>query len=166
MKKVDLPRIVIEDGPRSPYRGMHLDVSRSFHDKKHVLRFLELLAGYKFNKLHFHITDDEGWRIEIPDLPELTEVGAFRGHTEDEKDHLQPALGSGPSPDPENSSGSGYYSREDFIEILKSAKSRHIEVIPEIDMPGHIRSAVKAMEARYDTYMEAGRTGIRQKCIC
>lgn len=153
-KTVEVPRVIIEDGPRFPYRGMHLDVSRSFHDKKHVLRFLELIAEYKLNKLHFHLTDDEGWRIEIKSLPELTEIGAFRGHTENERDHLQPALGSGPYPDPNIGNGSGYYSREDFIEILRFAKSRHIEVIPEIDMPGHIRSAVKAMEARYEGYMQ------------
>ena len=155
--KVLLPRLIINDGPRFPYRGMHLDVSRSFHGKKEVMRFIELLATYKMNKLHFHITDDEGWRIEIPGLPELTELGAFRGHTEDERDHLQPALGSGPFADPENGNGSGYYSREDFIEILRFAKRRHIEIIPEIDMPGHIRSAVKAMEARYYSYMEEGK---------
>ncbi len=157
-EKIGIPQLIIEDGPRFTYRGMHLDVSRSFHDKEYVMDFLELLARYKFNKLHFHITDDEGWRVEIPGLPELTEIGAFRGHTEDERDHLQPALGSGPYPDPEKGAGSGYYSREDFIEILRFAKNRHIEVIPEIDMPGHIRSGVKAMEARYYRYMEEGKT--------
>ena len=156
--KVDtLPRLVIKDSPRFPYRGMHLDVSRSFHGKKEVMRFIELLSGYKMNKLHFHITDDEGWRVEIKGLPELTDIGAYRGHTKDERDHLQPALGSGPFADPEKGNGSGYYSREDFIEILSLAKRRHVEIVPEIDMPGHIRSAVKAMEARYYSYMEEGK---------
>lgn len=151
---VVIPGLIVEDAPRFPYRGMHLDVSRSFHGKQKVLRFLELLSAYKLNKLHFHITDDEGWRVEIKPIPELTEIGAFRGHTKDSYDHLQPTLGSGPYADPEVGNGSGFYSREDFIEILNFAKSRHIEVIPEIDMPGHIRSAVKAMESRYYSYME------------
>ena len=154
---VALPRLIIKDAPRFPYRGMHLDVSRSFHEKKEVMRFIELLATYKMNKLHFHITDDEGWRVEINELPELTQLGAFRGHTKDERDHLQPALGSGPFADPKNGNGSGYYSRQDFIEILRFARKRHVEIVPEIDMPGHIRSAVKAMEARYYSYMEEGK---------
>ena len=154
---IDIPCMLIEDGPRFPYRGMHMDVSRSFHGKDHVLKFIDLLSGYKMNKLHFHITDDEGWRVEIKPLPELTEIGAFRGHSKDERDHLQPALGSGPYADPKIGNGSGFYSREDFIEILRYAKERHVEVIPEIDMPGHIRSAVKAMEARYYHYMEEGK---------
>ena len=151
---VSLPSVSVEDGPRFPYRGMHIDVSRSFHSKQNIMKFMELISSYKLNKLHFHITDDEGWRIEIRSIPELTEIGAFRGHSKDEKDHLQPSLGSGPFADPEIGNGSGFYTREDFIELLSFAKSRHIEVIPEIDMPGHMRSALKAMEVRYDRYME------------
>ncbi len=157
ISSIDIPCILIEDGPRFPYRGMHLDVSRSFHKKEDVLKFIDLLSTYKMNKLHFHITDDEGWRVEIRPLPEWTKIGAFRGHSKDERDHLQPALGSGPFADPEIGNGSGFYTREDFIEILRYANERHVEVIPEIDMPGHIRSAVKAMEARYYNYMEEGK---------
>ncbi|MCD6337029.1 MAG: family 20 glycosylhydrolase, partial [Candidatus Marinimicrobia bacterium] len=156
-KFVSIPCIDVVDGPRFPYRGMHIDVSRSFHSKQNIMKFMELISGYKLNKLHFHITDDEGWRVEIRSIPELTEIGAFRGHTNDEKDHLQPSLGSGPFADPEIGNGSGFYTREDFIELLRFAKSRHIEVIPEIDMPGHMRSALKAMEVRYDRYMEKGK---------
>lgn len=155
-ESIVIPNMIIHDGPRFEYRGMHLDIARSFHGKDKILRFIDLLSMYKLNRLHFHITDDEGWRVEIPGLPELTEIGAFRGHTKDEKDHLQPALGSGPWADPEIGAGSGYYTREDYIEILRYAKSRHVDVIPEIDMPGHIRSAIKAMEVRYDRYMEQG----------
>jgi len=151
---VSIPIINVVDGPRFPYRGMHIDVSRSFHSKQHIMKFMELISSYKLNKLHFHITDDEGWRVEIRSIPELTEIGAFRGHSKDEKDHLQPSLGSGPFADLEIGNGSGFYTREDFIELLRFAKSHHIEVIPEIDMPGHMRSALKAMELRYDRYME------------
>ncbi|MFA7630303.1 MAG: family 20 glycosylhydrolase [Candidatus Neomarinimicrobiota bacterium] len=153
---LSFPQITITDGPRFQYRGMHLDVARSFHEKKRIFRFLDLMAEQKMNRLHFHITDDEGWRVEIPGLPELTEIGAFRGYTKDEKNHLQPALGSGPYADVSIGAGSGFYTRDDYIEILRFAKSRHIDVIPEIDMPGHIRSAIKAMEVRYDRYMKAG----------
>jgi hexosaminidase len=152
--EVTVPVGFVADTPRFPYRGMHIDVSRSFHSKEHIMKFMDMIASFKLNKLHFHITDDEGWRVEIRELPELTEIGAFRGYTKDEKDHLQPTLGSGPYADPNVGNGSGFYSREDFIELLKFAKSRHIEVIPEIDMPGHMRSAVKAMEVRYDRYMK------------
>ncbi|SDL64147.1 Glycosyl hydrolase family 20, catalytic domain [Pedobacter sp. ok626] len=94
-----------------------LDVARNFQTKKEIFKLIDLLALYKLNTLHFHFSDDEGWRLEIPSLPELTAVGAKRGHTIDENNHLRPAYGSGP--DPENAPGSGFYSRLDFIEILK-----------------------------------------------
>ena len=144
----------IKDAPRFGYRGMHLDVSRNFIPKKKVLNLLDLMSFYKLNKFHFHLTDDEGWRLEIKDLPELTTVGATRGHTLDEKDCLYPAYGSGPNPN--DTAGTGFYTRKDFIEILKYAKDRHIEVIPEFDVPGHARAAIRAMEARYRYYMDKG----------
>ncbi len=146
----------IEDAPRFGYRGMHLDVARNFQSKASVLKLLDLMAYYKLNRFHFHLTDDEGWRLEIDGLPELTSVGAFRGHTTTEKDHLIPSFGSGPWPDPQLSNGSGYYTRSDFIEILRYARERHIEVIPEIDVPGHARAAIVAMKARHDRLLEEG----------
>ncbi len=151
---IALPQISLYDEPRFEYRGMHIDVARNFHSKESILKMLELMAFYKLNKFHFHLTDDEGWRLEIEDLPELTSVGAHRGHTLTERDHLYPSLGSGP--DPARSNGSGYYSRQDFIEILQFATERHIEVIPEIDLPGHARAAIRAMEARYEKLTAAG----------
>ena len=108
------------------------------------------MAFYKLNKFHFHLTDDEGWRLAIKGLEELTEVGARRGHTLDEKDHLRPAYGSGPDAEGAENYGNGHYSRDDFIEILKYAHARNIEVIPEINFPGHARAAIKAMEVRAD----------------
>ncbi|MEJ2238595.1 MAG: family 20 glycosylhydrolase, partial [Gemmatimonadales bacterium] len=99
----------IEDAPAFPYRGMHLDVARNFQSVESVKRLLDAMAFYKLNKLHLHLTEDEGWRIEIEELPELTQVGAFRGHTVDDSEHLQPSYGSGPFPDPDNSHGSGFY---------------------------------------------------------
>lgn len=141
-----LPALRVVDAPRFGYRGLMLDVARNFQPKALVLRTLDLLARYKLNILHFHLTDDEGWRVEIPSLPELTSVGARRGHTLDSGAFLPPAYGSGPEAD--RPWGSGFFSRADFIEILRYAAARHIEVIPELEMPGHARAAIKAMEAR------------------
>ena len=141
---VDLPAIRVVDAPRFGYRGFMLDVARNFHPKPVVLRTLDLLARYKINVFHVHLTDDEGWRIELPSLPELTALGSRRGHPPDSGTHLPPAFGSGPTVD--RPFGSGFYSRADWIEILRYAAARHIEVIPEIEMPGHARAAVKAMQ--------------------
>ncbi len=151
---LNLPAIRVVDAPRFGYRGFMLDVARNFQPKPLVLRTVDLIARYKLNVLHLHLTDDEAWRIEIPSLPELTAVGARRGHTLDSGTHLPPAFGSGPEVD--RSWGSGFYSRADYVEILRYAAARHIEVIPELEMPGHARAVIKAMEARYRT------TGDRQ----
>ena len=146
---LELPAIRVVDAPRFGYRGFMLDVARNFQPKPLVLRTLDLLARYKLNVFHFHLTEDEAWRVEIPSLPELTTVGARRGHTLDSGSNLPPAFGSGPAVD--RPWGSGFYSRADYVEILRYAAARHIEVIPELEMPGHARAAVKAMEARYRT---------------
>jgi hexosaminidase len=151
---LSLPELRIVDAPRFGYRGFMLDVARNFHGKETVFKWLDLMARFKLNKFHFHLTDDEGWRIEIAGLPELTTIGAVRGHSAKPGVRLQPAYGSGP--DPRDASGSGHYTRADYIEILRYAKARHIEVIPEIEMPGHARAAVQAMEARYHRLKDAG----------
>lgn len=149
-----LPEVTVVDAPRFAYRGFQLDVSRNFHTKETVFKWLDLMARYKLNKFHFHLTEDEGWRLEIRGLPELTTIGAVRGHSAKPGVRLQPAYGSGP--DPRDPHGSGYYTRADYIEILRYAAARHIEVIPEIEMPGHARAAVQAMEARYHRLKAAG----------
>jgi len=143
---VKLAAIRLVDAPRFPYRGLMFDVARNFHDKHTVFKLLDLMARIKLNTLHFHLTDDEGWRLEIAGLPELTTYGARRGHSSNEAEYLYPAYGSGP--DVNDARGSGYYSRADYIEILRYAAARHIEVIPEIEMPGHARAAIKAMDYR------------------
>ncbi|WP_325892116.1 beta-N-acetylhexosaminidase [Grimontia sp. NTOU-MAR1] len=148
-----LPWVAIEDAPRFEYRGVMVDVARNFHSKEAILRTIDQMAAYKLNKLHLHLTDDEGWRLEIPGLPELTDVGANRCHDLSETSCLLPQLGSGPSTD---NFGSGYFSKADYMEILRHAKARGIEVIPEIDMPAHSRAAVVSMEARYQKYAEQG----------
>ncbi|ALI98432.1 family 20 glycosylhydrolase [Rufibacter tibetensis] len=147
--------VQVKDAPRFGHRAFMLDVARNFHQKKEVLKLLDLMALYKLNVFHFHLNDDEGWRIEIPGLPELTQVGGRRGHSLDEKNFLQPSYGSGP--DVENVTGSGFYTRADFIEILKYARDRHIKVIPEVETPGHARAAIKSMDARYDRLMKEGK---------
>jgi hexosaminidase len=149
-----LPGVNVSDKPRFAYRGLLLDVARNFHSKKEVLKLLDLMSLYKLNVFHFHLTDDEGWRLEIPALPELTAVGAHRGHPVDDKS-IQPSYGSGPFIN--NTSGSGFYTKADFIEILKYAADRHIQIIPEIETPGHARAAVKAMDARYKNYMKLNK---------
>jgi hexosaminidase len=149
-----LPNLTISDWPRFGWRGLHYDMARNFHGKEVTLRMIDQLARYKLNKLHLHLTEDEGWRIEIPGLPELTEIGANRCFDLSERNCLLTQLGTGPF---KSGNGNGYYSTADFIEILKYAAVRHIEIIPEIDMPGHARAAVKAMQARYLTLKEQGK---------
>lgn len=142
-----------KDAPRFQYRGIFLDIGRNFHSKEAVHRLLDQMAAYKMNKFHFHLTDDEGWRIEIPGLPELIDVGSKRCHDLSEKECLLPQLGSGPDA---NNNGSGHLTRAEYIDIVKYAQARQIEVIPEIDMPAHARAAVISMEARYDKLKAAG----------
>jgi len=151
---IQLAAAEIYDKPRFGLRAFMLEVGRNFQPKSEVLKVLDLMAQYKLNVLHFHLNDDEGWRLEIPGLPELTEVGSKRGHTTNDRNNLLPSYGSGPKVNV--NAGSGYYSRADYVEILKYAKQRHIKVIPEIETPGHARAAIKSMDARYDKYMKAG----------
>ncbi len=146
-----IPVAEIFDEPAFSYRGMHMDVARNFHEKETIKKVIDLLAFYKINTLHFHLTNDEGWRLQIPGLPELTDVGGRKGHTSDEKKHMLPYYGSGPDVLTQ------YYSVEDFKEILRYAHSRHIEIIPEISVPGHARAAIFAMRKRYERLLKEGR---------
>ena len=149
-----IPTLSTEDAPRFEYRGMMLDTGRNFKSKEAVLQLLDMMSKYKMNKFHFHLSDDEGWRIEIPGLPELTDFGSKRCHDLSETKCLLPQLGSGPY---SNNSGSGYFTRNDYIEIVKYANARFIEVIPEIDMPAHARAAIMSMEVRYQRLMNSGQ---------
>ncbi|MEY5048194.1 MAG: hypothetical protein RLZZ175_1553 [Bacteroidota bacterium] len=158
---VSLPYIDVEDAPRYDFRGLHLDVARNFQTKKSILKLLDAMAFYKLNKFHFHLTDDEGWRLEIPTLPELTSVGGSRSHSSNSNE-IVPSFGSGPN---KTYSGSGFYTKAEFIEILRYANERHIEVIPEIDVPGHSRAAIKAMDARYERLMKEGKTAEATKYL-
>ena len=162
-KSIQIPCVEIKDEPRFPYRAMVLDVARNFESKKQVLKLLDVMALYKLNVLHLHLSDDEGWRIALPSLPELTGVGAERGHTLDSKHFLPASHGSGP--DTGKYPGSGFYSRKDYIEILKYATERHISVVPEIESPGHARASIKAMDARYRRLMAEGKKAEAEKYL-
>jgi len=152
---IDIPCVAVKDGPRFAYRAFMIDVGRNFQPKAEILRVLDVLALYKINVFHMHLTEDEGWRLEIPSIPELTQVGSKRGHTLDSKHFLPPSHGSGGEVD--NKTGTGFYTKADFIEILKYADKLHIMVVPEIETPGHARAAIKSMNARYDRLMAEGK---------
>jgi hexosaminidase len=148
-----LPLMDVVDAPRFAYRGMQVDVARHFRSVDAIKRLLDQMAAYKLNKLHLGLTNDEGWRLAIAGLPELTEVGGKRCHDLTETKCLLPQLGSGPE---SNNQGSGFYSANDYISIVQYANARGIEVIPEINTPAHARAAVVSMEARYQKLHAAG----------
>ncbi len=153
-----VPFVTIDDAPRFGFRSVHLDVSRNFQEKETIFRVLDVMAQYKLNHFLLYTSEDEGWRVEIPGLPELTEVGAQRSHVSSiDAPALHPAYGSGPFAYDKGHYGSGFYTRKDFIEILEYAKKRHIKVIPELNFPGHARAAIKSMEARYQRLMKEGK---------
>jgi len=157
-----LKHMNINDSPRFSYRGMLLDISRNFYGPDKVKQILDYLSFFKINHLDFRLTDDEGWRLEIPGLEELTEVGSKRAYTKDEFESLIPMYGSGPDI---NSTGSGYLSRVDFIEILQYADHRNIKIIPQISYPSHMRSAIISMDVRYQKYMELGNQEEAEKYL-
>ena len=132
------------DYPDLPHRGIMLDVVRNYYPVDSIYRVLDMMAYHKLNVLHFHLSDDEAWRLEIPGLPQLTDIGSKRGYTTDESECLLPMYCGGWDANA-NTTANGYITREKYIELLKYAGERHIRVIPEIDMPGHMRAAKKAM---------------------
>ena len=176
----------ISDLPRFPERGTLLDVARHFTPKADLLKYIDLLSTFKINKLHLHLTDNEGWRIEIPGISELVEYSSIRTFNPDGSGSLGPSFGSTTDLDPQDNienkpandteanfnippawqgaedamnnfvgMGSGHYTKEDFIEILKYAADRCIDIIPEIDLPAHAGAAIRAMEYRYQKYKDS-----------
>lgn len=152
---ISIPAAIVKDAPRFGFRAFMMDVGRNFQPKSEVFKVLDLMALYKLNVFHFHLTEDEGWRLEIPGLPELTSVGAQRGHSLGEQRSILPSYGSAATAG--INSGSGFFTKSDYVEILKYATARHILVIPEIETPGHARAAIKSMDARYARLMKAGQ---------
>jgi hexosaminidase len=128
--------MTIADAPRFPYRGMHLDVARHFESVAFVKRYIDLMSRYKLNTFHWHLTDDQGWRIEIKKYPRLTTVGACRAETMVEK-NFNPYKG-------DRLRHCGHYSQADIKEVVAYAAARHVTVIPEIEMPGHAVAAITA----------------------
>ncbi len=136
--RADIPYIYIEDAPNFSHRGFMLDVSRHFFDKEQIKRVLDIMHFYKLNRFHWHLTDDQGWRIEIPEYPRLTEVGAVRDSSLTNK-------GRQPFFYDDTRYGEGmYYTLDDLREIVNYAAELGIEIIPEIDLPGHMVAAVAA----------------------
>ncbi len=130
------PGVSISDSPRFPYRGLHLDVGRHLFPVDFIKRYIDLMAMYKMNKFHWHLTEDQGWRIEIEKYPRLTEIGAYRRETTFEKNH-NPYIGDG-------TPYGGFYTKDEVRDIVAYADSRYVTVIPEIEMPGHSVAALAA----------------------
>ncbi|HEV8303588.1 MAG TPA: beta-N-acetylhexosaminidase [Gemmatimonadales bacterium] len=142
-----IPAVVIEDTPRFAWRGAHLDVARHFMPKEFVKKYIDLLALHKLNRFHWHLTDDQGWRIEILKYPRLTQVGAWRTQTivgKPDDDSTKWTFDGRPH--------GGFYTQDDIREIVAYARARFITVVPEIEMPGHSQAAIAA-------YPELGNTG-------
>ena len=140
-EKIEFPAAVINDYPRFPYRGMHLDVSRHFFPIDSLKVFIDAMALHNMNKFHLHLTDDQGWRIEIKKYPKLTEIGAWRDGTIIGKTMAYDTIRYG-----------GFYTQEQLKDLVKYAEDRHITIIPEIDLPGHMQAALAS-------YPEFGCTG-------
>ncbi|MFC5624342.1 glycoside hydrolase family 20 protein [Algoriphagus winogradskyi] len=147
---ITFPELEINDQPQYDWRAMHLDVSRHFFSMDYLRRYVDLLSLYKLNKLHLHLTDDQGWRIEIKKYPELTEQGAWRTFNEQdsiciEKSKEDPRFAL-ESKHIEMRDGTpyygGYYTQDELREFVKYAQTKHVEIIPEIDMPGHMMAAI------------------------
>ncbi|GAA3725619.1 beta-N-acetylhexosaminidase [Salinactinospora qingdaonensis] len=138
-----VPPVRIADRPRFSWRGCMLDVARHFMPKHDLLRFIDLLAMHKLNVLHLHLTDDQGWRVQIKRYPRLTEVGAWRHESQ---------VGAGLPPTFDGRPHGGYYTQDDLRELVGYAAQRHITVVPEIDIPGHSQAAIAA-------YPELGESG-------
>ncbi|MGW5458530.1 beta-N-acetylhexosaminidase [Streptomyces sp. NPDC003996] len=140
----EVPAVTVRDAPRFRWRGLLLDVARHFMPKEGVLRYLDLMAAHKLNVFHFHLTDDQGWRIEIKRYPKLTETASWRARSK---------FGHRASPLWEEKPHGGYYTQDDIREIVAYAAERHITVVPEIDVPGHSQAAIAA-------YPELGNTDV------
>jgi hexosaminidase len=138
LKVWEIPVVTIEDHPRFGWRGLMLDVSRHFFTVAEVKDYIDQMVKYKFNLLHLHLTDDQGWRLQIKSLPKLTEIGAWRVERTG-------SFGTFPKPQPgEKASYGGFYTHEDIKELVKYAAERFVNILPEIDVPGHSLAALAA----------------------
>ena len=151
-----LQNCFVLDWPDFGYRGFMLDIARNYIAKPADLkRFIDLLAYYKINTVQFHFTDDEAWRLEIPGFPELTKVASRRGATLDEKGYLAQIFDGNGNPDDMSQCANGYMTRDEFIDFLRYAWQKGVNIIPEIETPGHARAAIVAMKNRAASNPEA-----------
>ncbi|HET9055353.1 MAG TPA: family 20 glycosylhydrolase [Chitinophagaceae bacterium] len=134
-ENLKIPCFIINDYPRFTYRGLHLDVSRHFFGVEYIKKYIDYIALHKMNYFHWHLTDDQGWRIEIKKYPKLTEIGAWRDGT---------IIGRFPGTGNDGKRYGGYYTQDQIKEIVKYAADRYITIIPEIEMPGHSMAALAA----------------------
>ncbi|RYZ51710.1 MAG: beta-N-acetylhexosaminidase, partial [Chitinophagaceae bacterium] len=137
-----VPIMRVKDYPRFAWRGMHLDVSRHFFSPELVKQYIDLMAAYKMNTFHWHLSDDQGWRIEIKNYPKLTSVGAWRVDQNDKVWGDRPQAKEGEKP-----TYGGYYTQEQIKEIVRYAAARSITIVPELDVPGHSAAAIAAYPA-------------------
>ncbi|HMS55791.1 MAG TPA: beta-N-acetylhexosaminidase [Fimbriimonadaceae bacterium] len=145
----NVPFVNIEDSPRFKWRGSHMDVARHFMPKEFIFKYLDVMAMLKLNTFHWHLTDDQGWRIEIKKYPKLTSVGGFRKDTM--LVYSPPKFTGEPH--------GGFYTQEDVKEVIRYAAERHITVVPEIEMPGHAQAAIAAYpELGHVEGLEVGTT--------
>ncbi len=132
---IAIPQLWVKDQPRFAYRGMHLDVARHFFPVEFLKKYIDFIAMHKMNTFHWHLTEDQGWRIEIKKYPKLTSIGAYRNGT---------TIGRYPGTGNTNTRYGGYYTQAQIKEIVKYAADRYVEVIPEIELPGHSSAAIAA----------------------
>lgn len=136
---------IIHDVPDKHHRALMLDIVRNYYPMDSIMRVIDVMAALKLNVLHLHLADDEGWRIEIPALPQLTKNACSRGYTKDEKNCLYPFYCGGWDANDKTSTANGYLTRDEYIRLVRYAGERFVRIIPEIDMPGHMRAIKKAM---------------------
>ena len=160
----NLPCVSIEDHPRYRYRGLHLDVCRHFFPVRFIKHYLDWMASCKLNTFHWHLTDDQGWRIEIKRYPRLTEIGGYRTRTQIGGFHEDPITY-------EQGRYGGYYTQDEIREVVAYAAKRHIAVIPEIEMPGHATAALAAYPELAcghgpKSFETSGRWGVLDDVFC
>jgi len=156
-----IPAVEIDDAPRFRYRGILLDVARWFYPPEFIEKLIDLLALYKLNTLHLHLTDDQGWRLEIKRYPRLTQVGAWRKETIVGQ-HFDPYVGDG-------TPHGGFYTQEQMRELVAYAAVRHVTIIPEIEMPGHARAALAAypeLSCTGGPFEVSTRWGVHEDIFC
>jgi hexosaminidase len=175
VSSLPLPAVQIQDQPAYAWRGMHLDVSRHFFSMEYLRTFIDWLALYKFNKFHLHLTDDQGWRLEIKAYPKLTSEGAWRTFNNQDSVVLKRAVTNPdfnlPKQHLRQQNGQtqygGFYTQAQMRDLIAYAATKHIEIIPEIDMPGHLTSAIKAYPSLSCTGQEGwGKTFSVPICPC